>query len=74
MEYLKYTPEVAKDWKNGINFSEGYLRKRVLNSMNESQLVSKMWLVEELLNLNVIFLFSIFSSNFCVVSKAIKLP
>ena len=53
MEYLKYTPEVAKDWKNGINFSEGYLRKRVLNSMNESQLVSKMWLVEELLNLNV---------------------
>ena len=22
MEYLKYTPEVAKDWKNGINFSE----------------------------------------------------
>ena len=53
MEYLKYTPEVAKDWKNGINFSEGYLRKRVLNSMNESQLVSKMWLVDELLNLNV---------------------
>ena len=53
MEYLKYTPEVARDWKNAINSSEGYLRKRVLDSMNESQLVSKMWLVEELSNLNV---------------------
>ena len=53
MEYLKYTPEMAKDWKNAINASEGYLRKRVLDSMNESQLVSKMWLVEELSNLNV---------------------
>ena len=53
MEYLKYTPEMAKDWKNAINASEGYLRKRVLDSMNESQLVSKLWLVEELSNLNV---------------------
>lgn len=53
MEYLKYTPEMAKDWKNAINYSEGYLRKRVLDSMNESQLVSKLWLVEELSNLNV---------------------
>lgn len=53
MEYLKYTPEMARDWKNAINASEGYLRKRVLDSMNESQLVSKLWLVEELSNLNV---------------------
>tara|TARA_B100000795_G_scaffold238040_1_gene198944 strand:- start:52 stop:690 length:639 start_codon:yes stop_codon:yes gene_type:complete len=53
MEYLKYTPDMAKDWKNAINASEGYLRKRVADSMNESQLVSKMWLVEELSNLNV---------------------
>ena len=53
MEYLKYTPEMAKDWKNAINASEGYLRKRVADSMNESQLVSKLWLVEELSNLNV---------------------
>ena len=53
MEYLKYTPEIARDWKNAINFLEGYLRKRVLDSMNESQLVSKLWLVEELSNLNV---------------------
>ena len=53
MEYLKYTPEMARDWKNAINASEGYLRKRVADSMNESQLVSKLWLVEELSNLNV---------------------
>ena len=44
---------MAKDWKNAINASEGYLRKRVADSMNESQLVSKMWLVQELLNLNI---------------------
>ena len=44
---------MARDWKNAINASEGYLRKRVADSMNESQLVSKLWLVEELSNLNV---------------------
>ena len=53
MEYLKYTPEMARDWKNAINSLDGYIEKRVWDSMNESQLVSKMWLVEELSNLNV---------------------
>ena len=53
MEYLKYTPEMARDWKNATNYAKGYLHKRVLDSMNESQLVSKMWLIQELLNLNV---------------------
>ena len=53
MEYLKYTPEMARDWKNAINSLDGYMEKRVADSMNESQLVSKMWLVEELSNLNV---------------------
>ncbi len=53
MEYLKYTPEMARDWKNATNYAKGYLHKRVLDSMNESQLISKMWLVQELLNLNI---------------------
>jgi len=53
MEYLKYTPEMAKDWKNAINASEGYLRKRVLDSMNSSQLESKLWLVETLKTFDV---------------------
>ena len=53
MEYLKYTPEMARDWKNATNYAKGYLHKRILDSMNESQLVSKMWLVQELLNLNI---------------------
>ena len=53
MEYLKYTPDMARDWKNATNYAKGYLHKRVLDSMNESQLVSKMWLVQELLNLNI---------------------
>ena len=34
MEYLKYTPDMAKDWKNAINASEGYLRKRVADYAN----------------------------------------
>ena len=53
MEYLKYTTEMARDWKNATNYAKGYLHKRVLDSMNESQLISKMWLVQELLNLNI---------------------
>jgi hypothetical protein len=53
MEHLKYTPEMARDWKNANNASEGYLRKRVADSMNESQLESKLWLVEELTKLNI---------------------
>ena len=53
MEYLKYKPEMARDWKNATNYAKGYLHKRVLDSMNESQLISKMWLVQELLNLNI---------------------
>ena len=44
---------MARDWKNATNYAKGYLHKRVLDSMNESQLVSKMWLIQELLNLNV---------------------
>ena len=44
---------MARDWKNATNYAKGYLHKRVLDSMNESQLISKMWLVQELLNLNI---------------------
>ena len=53
MEYLKYTPEMARDWKNAINSTDSYMEKRVWDSLNESQLVSKMWLVEEMLNLKM---------------------
>ena len=53
MEYLKYTPEMARDWKNAFSSTDGYMKKRVSESMNESQLVSKMWLVEEMLNLKM---------------------
>ena len=44
---------MARDWKNATNYAKGYLHKRVLDSMNESQLISNMWLVQELLNLNI---------------------
>lgn len=48
MEYLKFTPEIAHDWKNALSSSEPYLLKRVLDSMNRSQLESKLWIVNEL--------------------------
>lgn len=53
MEHLKYTPDMARDWKNAIITPEGYLKKRVLDSMNASQLESKMWLVETLIELDI---------------------
>ena len=50
---LQFTPEMANDWKNaisaGVNLEVGnyqYLTKRVFDSMNASQLESKLWLVE----------------------------
>lgn len=48
MEYLKFTPELAHDWKNALSSSETYLYKRVMVSMNQSQLESKLWIVNEL--------------------------
>ena len=48
MEYLKFTPELAHDWKNALSSSESYLYKRVMVSMNQSQLEGKLWIVNEL--------------------------
>ena len=50
MDYLKFTPELAHDWKNAISAieSELYLLKRVTDSMNQSQLESKLWIINEL--------------------------
>ena len=57
--HLQFTPELANDWKNAMfagmmsssELSTGnyqYLLQRVLDSMNASQLESKLWLVETL--------------------------
>ena len=50
--HLQFTPKLAEDWKNaisaGVNLEIGnyqYLTKRVFDSMNASQLESKIWLV-----------------------------
>jgi hypothetical protein len=53
MEYLKFTPNLANDWKNALSTSESYVFKRVMDSMNESQLESKLWLVQELVKLDI---------------------
>ena len=53
MEYLKFTPNLANDWKNALSTSESYLFKRVMDSMNESQLQSKLWIIQELVKLNI---------------------
>jgi hypothetical protein len=53
MEYLKFTPELANDWKNALSSSEPYLFKRVMDSMNQSQLESKLWIIQELIKLEI---------------------
>ena len=37
MEYLKFTPELANDWKNALSSSEPYVFKRVMDSMNQKK-------------------------------------
>ena len=44
---------MANDWKNALSTSEPYVFKRVMDSMNESQLESKLWLVQELVKLDI---------------------
>ena len=62
--HLQFTPELANDWKNAMfagmmsssELSTGnyqYLLQRVLDSMNASQLESKLWLVETLKQLDI---------------------
>ena len=53
MEYLKFTPELANDWKNALSSSEPYVFKRVMDSMNQSQLESKLWIIQELIKLDI---------------------
>ena len=53
MEYLKLTPELVNDWKNALSASEPYVFKRVMDSMNQSQLESKLWMIQELIKLDI---------------------
>jgi|TARA_Y100000817_G_scaffold261369_1_gene215790 hypothetical protein len=53
--HLQFTPDLANDWKNAMLASSElavgnyhYLTRRVLDSMNASQLESKLWLVQTL--------------------------
>ena len=53
--HLQFTPDLANDWKNAMLASSElavgnyhYLTRRVLGSMNASQLESKLWLVQTL--------------------------
>ena len=48
MGNLKFTPELAHDWKNALSDTQSYIHRRVLDSMNASQLESKLWLIQEL--------------------------
>ena len=52
MASFQYTPQLAADWKNLYNerYAQGYMLKRIAIAMNESQLISKSWLVQEMIN------------------------
>ena len=58
--HLQFTPDLANDWKNAMLASSElavgnyhYLTRRVLDSMNASQLESKLWIIDELNSLNI---------------------
>ena len=54
VKYIKYTPEVANDWKQTIadvSKDYPYLFKRVLDCSTSSQLQSKLWAINEIRNL-----------------------
>ena len=62
--HLQFTPDLANDWKNAMfagmlssdeltTGNHQYLLQRVLDSMNASQLESKMWLVQTLVELKI---------------------
>ena len=62
--HLQFTPDLANDWKNAMfagmlssseltTGSHQYLLQRVLDSMNASQLESKLWLVQTLVELKI---------------------
>ena len=56
VEYLKYTPELANDWKNAFSYTKKsmpYVFDRVVTSCNASQLQSKLWIIKELMNNNI---------------------
>ena len=54
VDYIKYTSEVADDWKQSIadvSKDYPYLFKRILDCSTSSQLQSKLWVINELKNL-----------------------
>jgi hypothetical protein len=56
MATFQYTPDLAADWKKSYDskYSESYLLRRISFAMNESQLICKSWLVEEMINAQLV--------------------
>ena len=55
VEYIKYTPEVANDWKQAsadVRKDYPHQFRRILDASTASQLESKLWVVDELLKLS----------------------
>ena len=54
--YIKYTPEVANDWKQAqadVQKDYPHQFRRILDASTASQMQSKLWLVSEMENLNL---------------------
>jgi hypothetical protein len=56
MVTLRYTPELAADWKKiyDSKYYDSYLVRRISFAMNESQLICKSWLAEEMFKANLL--------------------
>ena len=60
VEYIKFTPDVAKDWKSAQSLvlkddDFKQYQARIRDACTASQLESKLWLVTELINLDINF-------------------
>ena len=55
--YIKYTPEVARDWKSVNSAVRGddykHCARRIEDASTSSQLISKLWIVEEVSKLKL---------------------
>ena len=55
--YIKYTPEVARDWKSVNSAVRGekykHCARRIEDASTSSQLTSKLWIIEEVTKLKL---------------------
>ena len=56
VEYLKYTPEISNNWSRAWHETQKqrpWAMNRIINAYTESQMESKLWLITELMSVDI---------------------